>query len=98
MLKKLLLCIFLVFGLSGCAFGPKYNTLDVKETKVEKIKIDSELTTPCIPNRPMVKEEYLKLLPFDKETYLTNYSIELLGTVKDCNIKLKKIKDFSDAQ
>ena len=97
-MKNLILVILLSLGLTGCAFGPKYNTLEVKETEVKVVKIQEELLVPCIPEKPFNKEEYLKLQIHKREQYLTDYSIGLLGTIKDCNIKLKKIRDIQDKQ
>lgn len=98
MIKRFVAFLTSLFLLSGCAFGPKYNTLEVKDKQVEKVKIQEELLVPCIPEKPMAKEEFLKLQPHEREAQLTEYSKGLLLTVKDCNIKLKKIKDFQDKQ
>jgi len=99
MLTRFFLIVMLSLGLTGCGIlGPRYNKIEVKDTEVVKIKIQEELLVPCVPEKPLSKEDYLKLQPHERESYLSGYSIGLLGTVKDCNIKLKKIKEFSDAQ
>lgn len=99
MFKNFILVILVSLVLPGCMLmGPKYNKLETKEVVIQKIKVQEELLVPCDPEKVMVKENYLKLKPHEKEIYLTNYSIGLLGTVKNCNIKLSKIKEFSDAQ
>jgi hypothetical protein len=98
MIRYLLILFTSIFVLTGCASSPNYNTLEVKEKEVIKIKIQEELLVPCIPEKPLSKENYLKLQLHERELYLTNYSKSLLLTIKDCNIKLQKIKEFQDKQ
>ena len=86
---KVILSIFLTFILTGCVTTGQQ--LEVRETEVRYEKIPSYLTEPCQPEKLKKREEYLALKPHEKESYLTEYSISLLGTVKDCNIKLNKI-------
>lgn len=94
MIKQLLLTILFSFILVGCGSTPKYDKLEVKEAQVITQRVPEELTAPCTPKKPPVKEEFLKLKPHEREATLTEYSNNLLGTIKDCNIQLKKIKDL----
>lgn len=92
--KRLFVAILISFILVGCGSTPKYDKLEIKETKTVTQRVPEELTTPCTPKKPPVKEEFLKLKPHEREAALTEYSNNLLGTVKDCNIQLKKIRDL----
>lgn len=65
--------------------------LTVTNTEVRYEKIPKNLTEPCKPEKPKAKADYLALKPHEREAYLTDYATSLLGTVKDCNIKLDKI-------
>ena len=95
MIKSFFLAVILAISLSGCiTFGSKYNQLDVKEVQVKEQHVPEEMLTPCIPNKPPAKEEYLALKPHERESALTEYTVSLLGTVKECNGKLQKIKDL----
>ena len=86
---KIIAAMIIAFMLTGC-FGTT-KPLQVKDTEVRYEKIPKSLTEPCVPEVPKVKEEYMKLKPHERESYLAEYSVSVLGTVKDCNIKLKKI-------
>lgn len=92
------LSIVLLYTLTGCGFAPKTNTIEITPTKIEVVKIEEELLTPCIPERPMNVDTYLKLEPHERESYLTTYSTTLMLTIKECNIKLKKIKEFQEKE
>jgi len=75
---------------------PKYNKLEVKEKEVIKVTIPEYLLKPCIPERPISKEKYLELKQYEKETYLTNYSISLLTIIKNCNEQIEAIKNLNN--
>lgn len=91
--------LFLVFLfsliLAGCGSSPTYKTVEVTDAKIVKLEIPKSLTEPCTPDRPYTAEEYLQLKITERESYLTKYSISLLGTIKECNIKLKKIEELT---
>lgn len=94
MLKQLFLTILFSFILVGCGSTPKYNKLDFQETKTVIQRVPEELTEPCTPKKPPVKEEYLKLKPHEREAAMTDYSISLLGTIKECNGRMQKIRNL----
>lgn len=93
---KYLALIFISFILIGCSSAPKYNTLEVKEKEIVKVTIPDYLLIPCVPERPMSKEEYLKLKQYEREIYLTNYSITLLSVIKNCNDQIEAIKKLNN--
>ncbi len=94
MLKQLFLTILFSFILVGCGSTPKYNKLDIQETKIVTQRVPEELTEPCLPKKPPVKEEYLKLKPHERESAMTDYSTSLLGTIKECNGRMQKIRNL----
>lgn len=95
MLKQLFLTILFSFILVGCGSTPKYNKLDIQDSTVITQRVPEELTEPCIPKKPPIKEEYLKLKPHEREAAMSNYSISLLGTIKECNDRMQKIRNLS---
>ena len=92
---KVLFAISCLAILSGCGTRPVYNELQVQDAQVVTYTLPPELTNPCIPDKPLEKSIYLKLRPYEREQYLTDYSTSLLGTIKGCNIKLEKIKKIN---
>lgn len=77
--------------MTGCA-STKTTTIDVNTAKVVYTKIPEQLLTPCVPDKPIAPETYLTFQPHEREEYLTDYSVKLMGTLRDCNSKLKKIE------
>ena len=94
MIKHLFFTILLSIFLVGCGSTPKYDKLEVQETKIITQRVPSELTEPCIPKKPPTKEEYLKLKPHEREAAMAEYSNSLLGTVKECNGRFEKIRNL----
>lgn len=93
MLKQLFVTILFSFILVGCGTTPRYDQLEVKETKVVVQRVPEELTIPCTPSkRPPVKEEFLKLKPHEREAALADYSSSLLGVIKECDGRFEKIR------
>ncbi len=62
---------------------------------MERVKIPQALTQPCQPEQPASQATFLQLKPHEREEELTRYSVSLLGTIKECNVKLKKIEKIS---
>lgn len=92
MLKQLFVTILFSLVLVGCGSTPKYDKLEFTDTKVVTQRVPEELTEPCVPKKPPVKEEYLKLKPHERESAMTDYSVSLLGTIKECNGRMEKIR------
>ena len=96
---KKILFILSIFLITGCANSPS-SKLDVQDTKIIYDAIPEHLLKPCESKKPISKEEYL-LLKRDlgeRETYLTNYSIDLLGIIKDCNKQIDEIRKLNDSK
>ena len=93
MLSKLLLTAVLL--LAACGTAPHYDKLEVKNTEVKYITLPDELLAPCVPAIPISEPDYLTLKPFEREEYLTKYTVSLLTTIKDCNINLSSARKLN---
>lgn len=82
--------------ITACSSAPKYSTLEVSKTTVTYVTIPEELLTPCKPEKPIDTKTYLELKIWEREQLLTQYSISLLKTIKDCNLKIDKIKNLNN--
>lgn len=96
---KVLLLIALTFILQGCGTpNTKANVISMTEKEYVYTTIPSELLEPIIPDRPMSKEEYLKLTPPMREKYMASHAQYLLLIIKKLDIQLKKIEDIISKQ
>lgn len=85
--------LLLPLFLTGCGTTPQKEI--VTQTKVVRVTIPDTLLTNCIPNKPISKEEYLQLNIWEREQYLVSYNIYLLSVIKECNIKIDKIRELN---
>ena len=83
---SLTLCLY------GCGIFKPDTELKIDTIRVEKVAVPGELTEPCVAEKPIAKQDYLALKPHEREEELTRYTVELLGTIRNCNIQLEKIK------
>lgn len=79
-------------GLTGC--DPKI--VIVKQHVYEVTEIPESLTKPITPEAPPAREDYVSASPTERTQMLTNYSLDLLGTIKDLNVQLESIKTLQD--
>lgn len=94
-LRLTLVTLIAVF-LTACGTNPSNpQAVKIMETRVERVKIPQALTQPCQPEQPASQATFLQLKPHEREEELTRYSVSLLGTIKECNVKLKKIEKIS---
>lgn len=93
---KYLFFILTALFLVGCS-TTKTTTIDVQPAKVVQVQIPEELLKPCVPEKPADKQTYLSLAPHQREEYLTDYSIKLIGTIRVCNDRIKQIKTLNQA-
>ena len=61
----IVIILLTLFSIAGCAGGPTYETVDVKDVVVKTNKIPMDLLEQTIPSKPITKEEYLKLKPHE---------------------------------
>lgn len=92
---KTTLLLAITFLMTGCGIIPKYNKLEVNKTDVVYVTIPDELLKPCEPDKPLDTKSYLELKIWEREQVLTEYSISLLKTIKDCDLQITKIKELN---
>jgi len=90
---KVLFATLLILILSGCGLFTKKEPEKVYITKTEyvTVTIADSLRAKCKHTKPIPIEEYMSLTPIEREEYLTDYSIELLGNIKDCETQKNKV-------
>jgi hypothetical protein len=98
--KNRCLCLYLLLVitlfLTACATPPKQVIVEVKETEVIKIKVPDTLLKPCLPDSPIDKESYLKLQMYERELYLTKYTVSILTNLKECNVQIDEIRKLQE--
>ena len=92
-----LIIVTIAFALQGCV-ASKALTKVVYETKYVHPEMPSEVTDPVKLKRPIDKQEYLAMSADEKESYLTEYNIEAISSLKMCNAKLLKVQSILDKQ
>lgn len=93
-----MMATLMLLTLTGCGTTKPDTELKIESVRVEKVTVPQELTEPCLPEKPITKEDYLKLKPHEREEELTRYTVSLLGTVKVCNVKLSKIRKLNEPE
>jgi hypothetical protein len=95
MKRLFLICILFLPFIYGCA-STKTNTVTVVRNVF--VQVPSELTQPCSATAPISETEYENLSPYDKEYWLSNYSLSLLKDLAVCSDKVIKIDKWSKQQ
>lgn len=89
----LLVCIAL---LSGCSTEPQIKT--VYETKYLHTEMPSEVTAKIAPTAPIDIESYIAMSVAQREVYMADYILDLLGSVATCNNKLATVESVIATQ
>ena len=94
------LVVLLLACSAGCAVTPKQpqDRLSASVVLETPPVVPEELFTPCRPDRPIPKEEYLSLNQMERESYLTIYLVNTLGHLKDCNTQKSTIQSLLKQQ
>lgn len=79
--------------LTGCV-TPKKELVYVTEYEYVVYDIPKQLTTPCRPGKPIDIDTYSNLSDEEKQTYLTNYIVTLMGDLKKCDNKVRSIDRY----
>lgn len=88
---KYILLGLLITSLTGCGSLSKPDPIVIVKKEIIHKTIPDSLLVKCQASKPIPIEEYLTLEPIERETYLTNYSIRLLGVIKDCDDRITAI-------
>ncbi len=94
MLKYLLILITL--ALTGCASAPK----EIVVTEVQTVyrRIPSQLLKKEPVPAPIEKTQYLSMDFLQKEIYLTDYVLNNMKALGNCNANIQAIIDYDKAQ
>lgn len=86
--------LFILLLLTGCASQPKVEYV----SKIERVPIDlpDNLLRPCPVSQPPSRDIYTTLEYEEKENILTNYAINLLKDLKNCNEQIMRLKTIRD--
>lgn len=92
MFKYIPLILIPFILLTGCAAKqtppPVVETIYIRE----KVEISPIYLARCIPNKPMQQDRYMKLSLSERESYLSEYIIHLMGVLGKCNMQLEYIE------
>lgn len=81
--------------LTGCSvFQPK--TTVVYETQYIRTQVPEGLLVRVRPPAPMAEETFLSLDDKEQQLYLTDYAMDLMGSIATCNAQLFGVKQYLD--
>lgn len=83
----------LVVTASGCAFTQPPKT--VYKTETVYYEVPEQLTANVVPQRPVTKEEYLRMAIYERESYMADYATQNLKALHKCNAQLSSIAELS---
>ena len=98
-MKKLFSLFTLVifsFVLTACTSNPAIQTVTVYKDKM--VDIPESMLRKCPTTQPPEKKAYIESDPSKREQLMTNYSIELIKNIKDCNDQLTGIAELQAKQ
>lgn len=87
--------ISLVMLVIGCA-NRKPDHIITTEYEYVTYQLPVKFASGCKVTKPMKVDDYSILTLEERENYLANYSISLLGDLKKCDSKIKGIIKFID--
>lgn len=80
------------FLMAACVSSPQKEVVTQYQDRI--VDIPSSLLQPCPTTQPPDKAVYLQSTASKREELITNYSINLIKDVKNCNDQLKSISDL----
>lgn len=87
----MLIVVVATATLSGCFATPKV----VTKAQTLYQEVPTELTLQVKPKPPMDKLVYLTMPLYERERYLSDYSVELLKSLSSCNAQLSGVATLS---
>lgn len=91
-----ILFVFIIAAaLNLTACGTKTVIKTVYETKTVYQEVDKSLTTPVGIPPPLDKTSYMSKPIYERESYLADYSVELMKSLHTCNAQLNSISRVS---
>jgi len=86
------LVLFVSIVMFGCSIEPPRPIVTQYQTQL--VKISDVLLMPCSVSEPPDTETYILSSYIDKESILTDYSLQLLNDLKTCNDQIARIKQL----
>lgn len=90
-----IILVMLMMVVIGCA-GRKPDHIITTKYEYVTYQLPLRFVNGCKVTKPMTVDEYSILTLEERETYLANYSISLLGDIKKCDNKIKGIMKYID--
>lgn len=94
-MKYILITMFALL-ITACTTVPEKEIIITKEFYT--YDLPKNLTTSCKPKSPLAIETFASMTPEEQNTYLTKYTIDLLGDLKKCDNKVMGIKSYVEQQ
>jgi len=95
-LTVFVLMLVVMLLLAGCSNNVKPIKEVVVEYKYKPILLPDNLITDCSVSRPPEKDKYIEASHVLKEDLLTNYVLSLLTDLKNCNVRMKSIRELQN--
>lgn len=95
-IKSYIKAVLLILGalfISGCATTKDINV--VYKTKTKYQEVPSEFTVQVLPPRPVPKDNYLAMPVYERESYMADYSVQVLKSLHTCNAQLSSISELT---
>lgn len=97
MKRSIIVLAIMMLGVSGCStILPK--PVIVTKQELVPLSIPEYMTRPCDVPAPPNKDKYLAASFSDRETMLTDYTVDILSKLSECNAKLEGIRQYTDKQ
>lgn len=87
-----IILMLLVLMVSGCA--TKIEETIVIEYKYVPVEVPKGLFGECKPAKPITPDKYQSLTNDERLSYLTSYSVSLLGEMKKCDNRLQAVNKY----
>lgn len=84
-MKNVILSLCIVLSVTGCSWFKKPDPIYITKTEYISVTIPDGLKTQYRPKAFISVDEYMSLSQEEREAYLTDYTIELMGTLSVCN-------------
>jgi len=93
---KHVIMMLLVMSLVGCGIMSKKETEKEYVTEYVTVNVPKDFRVRCKATKPISPNEYIVMTLQQREEYLTDYSITLLGDLRDCDKTRSGVIDLVD--
>jgi hypothetical protein len=89
--------LVVVSSLAACAAAPQ-KPMTITNVKTVVVQTPAPLLRDCPVSAPPDQKTYMALDMSGRENSLTNYILDLLKDLKNCNTQIDQIRTFQDQQ